>query len=198
MQVVPQVSLGRPANYQDVANAPEHVVAEIVNGEFWTSPRPAPRHANATSVLGVDVGGPYHQGRGGPGGWWILDEPELHLGDDVLVPDLAGWRRERMPVLPDTAYFPLPPDWVCEVLSPATAVLDRARKLPIYARHGVAHAWLVDPIARTLEVLALRDGLWTIVTTYGSSGEIRAEPFGAAPIDLLALWGDPAPPAAGS
>jgi Uma2 family endonuclease len=194
MQPVPQVALGRPANYQDVVDAPEHVVAEIVNGEFWTSPRPAPRHARASSLLGAEIVGPYDRGRGGPGGWWILDEPELHLDNDVLVPDLAGWRRDRMPALPDTAYFPLPPDWVCEVLSPATASLDRARKLPVYARHGVVHAWLVDPVARTLEVLALRHGLWTIVATYSSTGEIRAEPFEAATIDLSMLWGEPPQP----
>jgi len=191
MRTVPRVELGRPAVYRDVIDAPEHLVAEIVDGEFWTSPRPAPRHARASSLLGMELGAPYDAGRGGPGGWWILDEPELHLGDDVLVPDLAGWRRERMPRLPETAFFPLAPDWVCEVVSPHTARLDRTRKLRIYARHDVSHAWLIDPIARVVEVLRRHEGLWTIVATHGGPGVLQAEPFPAAAIDLELLWGEP-------
>ena len=176
MQSVPQVALGRPATYEDLVAVPENLVAEIVDGELWTSPRPAPRHALVYSALGSLLGPPFHHGRGGPGGWWIIDEPELHLGEDALVPDLAGWRRARMPRLPDTAYFGLAPDWVCEILSPSTAVLDRTRKLRVYAREGVRHAWLVDPATRTIEVLALE-----------ASGADRAAPSrvssadGAAP-----------------
>ena len=145
----------RRATYQDVLDAPAHRVAEIVDGTLYTHPRPAMPHALATSVLGHDLGNPFQFGRGGPGGWWIIDEPELHLGEDILVPDLAGWRRERMPDYPDTAYVTLAPDWVCEVLSSSTRKVDLHEKRPVYAREGVGHLWLVDPIDRTLEAFEL-------------------------------------------
>ena len=195
MQPMPRVPpLDRPATYEDLVKVPDICVAEIVDGELHVSPRPAPRHARAGSSLGVLVGGPYDSGRGGPGGWWILDEPELHLGRDVLVPDLAGWRRARMPRLPDTAYFPLAPDWVCEILSPSTASLDRVKKLTIYARERVAHAWLIDPVARTLEVLRLEAGRWTILATHTSSEVVRADPFAEIELELESLWADTAEP----
>jgi hypothetical protein len=85
-----------------------------------------------------------------------LDEPELHFGEHVVVPDLAGWRRERMRAMPRQAFFTLAPDWVCEVLSPSTERADRGRKLRIYAEAGVAHVWFLKPADRTLEVLRLR------------------------------------------
>jgi Uma2 family endonuclease len=191
MQPMPRVPpLDRPATYEDLVKVPDICVAEIVDGELHASPRPGPRHARAGSSLGVLVGGPYDSGRGGPGGWWILDEPELHLGGDVLVPDLAGWRRARMPRLPDTAYFPLAPDWVCEVLSPSTASLDRVKKLTIYAREQVAHAWLIDPVARTLEVLRLEAGRWTILAAHTGSDVVRADPFAEIELELESLWAD--------
>lgn len=178
----------RPATYADLLALPEHVNGEIIGGELIVTPRPAPRHAVAASVLGGQLGPPYHSGQGGPGGWWILDEPELHLGDDVLVPDLAGWRRRRMPVIPDTAYFTIPPDWICEVLSPGTARLDRQRKLAIYNRERVAHAWLLDPLERTLEVLRLDGQQWVIVSVHGEDDEVRAEPFEDTTLPLSHLW----------
>ncbi len=181
----------RPATYDDLLGLPEHVVGEIIGGELIVTPRPAPRHAVAASVLGGDLGPPFHgSGRGGPGGWWILDEPELHLGDDVLVPDLAGWPRSRMPFIPETAYFTLAPDWVCEVLSPGTARLDRLKKLAIYAREGVAHAWLLDPLQRTLEILRLDGGHWVITGIHADQDEVRAEPFHAIGLELSRLWAD--------
>lgn len=183
----------RKARYEDLFDLPENVVGEIVNGEVHVSPRPASPHARVSSVLGSDIGGPFDRGRGGPGGWWILFEPELHLGPDVLVPDLAGWRKERMPQLLNTPYFELPPDWICEVLSPSTARLDRLKKLPIYARVGVRWAWLVDPLARTLEVLEQREGLWTILSVHADDEELRAPPFDAVPLELGALWLPEAP-----
>src|SRR6187402_351383 len=134
----------RPATYADLVAAPEHLVAELIDGVLYTQPRPRGRHAQAASVLGMDLGSPFHRGRGGPGGWIILYEPELHLAEHVLVPDLAGWRRERLPEVPDAAYFELAPDWVCEVLSPGTALFDRRRKVPVYAQARVEHVWLVD------------------------------------------------------
>jgi len=182
------VDARRRATYADLAALPEHVVGEIVGGELVASPRPALRHAGAASVLGMDIGGPFHRGRGGPGGWLILDEPELQLGADVPVPDLAGWRRERLSALPDAASTNIAPDWACEVLSPATARLDRVRKVPIYAREGVGHVWLVDPIAETLEVLALVSGRYQLAGTYGGDALVRAEPFDAIELELAALW----------
>jgi Uma2 family endonuclease len=161
MQPVPQVPLGRRATYDDLLEIPDHVVSEILDGELFTSPRPAPRHAHAQMNLSSALHGPFDRGRGGPGGWRILTEPELHVGQDVVVPDVAGWLRERMPRLPETDYFSTAPDWVCEVLSPSTTTFDRTRKLPIYARERVAHCWLVDPIARTLEILRLESGRWS-------------------------------------
>ena len=133
---------------------------------------------------------PFDHGRGGPGGWWILDEPELHLRTDVLVPDLAGWRRSRMPKYPDCAYFTLSPDWLCEVLSPSTSRLDRAQKLAVYARERVPHAWLIDPLARTLEVLRLDSGRWTILATHAGAEVVRAEPFAEIELELSSLWAD--------
>jgi Uma2 family endonuclease len=187
----------KPATYEDLVRVPEPLVAEIVDGELYASPRPAIPPALAASALGVEIGGPFQRGRGGPGGWWILDEPELHLGGDVVVPDLAGWRRDRLPTLPKEAAFELAPDWICEVLSPATARLDRARKLPAYARENFRHAWLIDPTARTVEVLALDQGSWKLVVACGDDDLVRLPPFDAIELDVLALWGETRPSAPG-
>jgi Uma2 family endonuclease len=176
------------ASYEDLVRVPEYKVAELVDGELFASPRPAPRHANATTELASVLRDPFHHGRGGPGGWQILFEPELHLRDDVLVPDVAGWRRQRMPALPEEAYFELAPDWVCEVVSPSTGPLDRTRKLPVYAREGVSHAWIVDPLLRTLEALELAGGRWQLVAAYGGEEQARIVPFEAIELDLARLW----------
>ncbi len=179
----------RNASYQDILALPEHQVGEIINGELHTHPRPAPRHARAYSALGYLVGGPFDGGRGGPGGWWIIDEPELHLAGDILVPDIAGWRRQRLPTLPQTAWFELAPDWVCEILSPSTARTDRALKMPVYAREGVAHLWLVDPDAHTLEVYRLQEpGQWLLLATLKEDDEVRQPPFEAVGFSLGGLW----------
>jgi Uma2 family endonuclease len=180
----------RPATYADLLDLPEHLVGEIINGELVSHPRPASRHTLAATSLGGELDGPFHKGRGGPGGWWILDEPELHLGPHVLVPDLAGWRRERMPTFPDTAWFESAPDWVCEVLSPTTARLDRGEKLPIYAASGVAHIWLVDPILRTLEAFEIHNGKWLLLAVFKNDEAVSIAPFGAISFGLAALWAD--------
>ncbi|BCX89281.1 hypothetical protein MIN45_P1653 [Methylomarinovum tepidoasis] len=180
----------RLATYEDLCRVPEHLVAEIIDGELIVHPRPAPRHAHAASMLGGEIIHPYHKGSGGPGGWWILDEPEVHLGADVVVPDLAGWRRERLPRLPDTAWFEMAPDWVCEVLSPATCKTDRKRKMPLYARHGVSWLWLVDPETRTLEAYRRQDGRWLLLHTFADQDPVAAEPFQAVPFGLGSLWAD--------
>jgi Uma2 family endonuclease len=180
----------RLATYEDLLRVPAHLVAEIIGGRLVTHPRPAPRHLLASSSLGEEIGGPFHKGRGGPGGWWILDEPELHLGPHVLVPDLAGWRQERMPSLPATAWLEIAPDWICEVLSPSTASGDRAEKLPIYAEHGVSHAWLIDPDLRTLESFEIREGRWLLLTTLTDRDQVSLPPFDAIAFDLSLLWAD--------
>jgi len=183
----------RGATYEDLERVPDTMVAEIVDGELFASPRPRPRHSAAASALGGDLNPPFGQGRGGPGGWWILDEPELHFGEDVLVPDLAGWTRERLPALPQEAFFTLVPDWICEVISPHNERHDRARKMPVYAREGVRHAWLVDPLDRTLEVFRLESGRWDLLAMHRADEIVRAEPFQAVEVDLLGLWGESRP-----
>lgn len=177
------------ATYDDIVALPAHVVGEIVFGVLHTHPRPAPRHAQAVSTLGEELGPPFKRGRGGPGGWLILFEPELHLGPHVLVPDLGGWRRERMPELPvDEAYFSVAPDWVCEVLSPSTAALDRGDKLTVYRTQGVAHVWLIDPVAQTLEIFELADSRYTLRDVFTAGARCRAVPFEAIELDLALLW----------
>jgi Uma2 family endonuclease len=132
--------------------------------------------------------GPFQKGRGGPGGWWILDEPELHLHADILVPDLAGWHKQRLPELPQSPYFDLAPDWVCEILSPSTAREDRVEKMPIYAREGVAHIWLVDPDLRILEAFELRDGQWVLLGAFEEDNLVSVAPFDAITFNLSVLW----------
>jgi Uma2 family endonuclease len=195
MPIVPRVPpLDRAATYEDLLQLPDHLVAEIVGGELHATPRPSPRHARAATRISNRLGPAFDEGRGGPGGWVILFEPELHLGPEVLVPDLAGWHRSRMPRLPDTAYFAVAPDWVCEVVSPATAALDRAGKLAAYARQHVRLAWLIDPLARTLEVLRVEGGRWVILATHAGDEVVRAEPFADIDVDLHPLWAEPEEP----
>ena len=196
MQRMPRVPpFDRPATYDDLVKLPDNLVAEIIGGELHASPRPALPHADAGAAMGGVLMPPFGWGRGGPGGWWIVYEPELHLGADVLVPDWAGWRRVRVPQRPDTPYVSIPPDWIGEILSPSTIQIDRARKLEIYAREGVAHAWLVDPLARTLEVFRLEAGRWVLLGTHVGNVVVRAEPFAEIDLELRLLWADPPSPA---
>lgn len=184
----------RRATYQDVLDAPEHQVAEILAGELHVSPRPGGLANRSGSALGGELFGPFDRGRGGPGGWILLFEPELHINDDVIVPDHAGWRRERFAVIPDAAGITLAPDWICEVLSPSTERFDRAEKMPLYARWGVGHAWLVHPRRRTLEAFRLHHGQWLAIGVYKDADLARIEPFDAIELELAALWADVALP----
>jgi Uma2 family endonuclease len=180
----------RRATYEDVLNAPEHKVAEIIDGVLYLSPRPAFPHAGATTMLVSDLAGPFDRGRGGPGGWRIFVEPELHFGEDVLVPDIAGWRISRMPEQPTGVGTKLAPDWLCETLSPSTARLDRTKKLGIYAREGVPHVWFVEPKRQTLEVFVLRGANLVTQATYRGRERVRVEPFEVVEIELAVLWGE--------
>jgi Uma2 family endonuclease len=178
--------LKKRATYDDLREVPDHFVAEMFDGDLYATPRPALSHAHATSVLTGRLIGGFH--RRGPGGWVILCEPEIHFGDDVLVPDLAGWRRERLPSVPPDAYMTLAPDWVCEVLAASTESIDRGKKLRIYARERVEHVWLVDPLRQALEVLALESGGWATLGRHQGTANVRAAPFRKKALDLGALW----------
>jgi len=176
--------------YEQLAGLPDGLTGEIINGQLRTQPRPSWPHALATSRLGADIEGPYGRGRGGPGGWWIIDEPEVHfvLDVEVTVPDLAGWRRERMPLPPKGHKIEVVPDWVCEVLSPSSTSTDREEKLPLYARYGVQFAWLVDPKGRKLEAFRLEQGRWILLGTLRDDDRVCVAPFDAITIHLAELW----------
>ena len=178
----------KQATYQDIINLPEHIVGEIINGHLETHPRPAPKHAVASSSIGAELVSPFQKARGGPGGWWIIDEPECHLGPHVLVPDLAGWRRQRMTALPETAWFEVIPDWVCEILSPSTARLDRIVKMPIYAQLGVVNLWLIDPELQTLEAFQLHGSHWLLTGTFANDQTVSIAPFAEHTFSLSDLW----------
>lgn len=179
----------RRATYDDVLLASPLQVAEVIDGELRLSPRPAKLHTFAASALGGELFAPFRRGRGGPGGWILLDEPELHLRDDIVVPDLAGWRAERIGVMTDDEpYFTLAPDWVCEVLSRSTAKSDRAQKLPIYARERVPYIWFLDPIVRTLEVFELDGATYRLLGVHRDEERVRARPFDAFELELGVLW----------
>ncbi len=182
------VEKAKRATYADIESLPPHVVGEIAFGVLHTHPRPAPRHGNAAIELQSELVGPFRRGRGGPGGWIFQPEPELRLGPHIVAPDIAGWRRARLPRLPDTAFFEIAPDWLCEVLSPSSQSFDRTDKLSIYASFGVQHCWYVDPDARTLEVLTLHGGKWLIAATFKDADPVSAPPFEAHTFALDLLW----------
>ncbi|MDO9016832.1 MAG: Uma2 family endonuclease [Deltaproteobacteria bacterium] len=184
-----------PEVIEGYRSAPAHLVAEIIDGALSLMPRPRRRHSRSAGELHGELRGPFDRGRDGPGGWVFLPEPELHLGPrpDIVIPDLAAWRTERTPpgfLADDAAGITLAPDWVCEVLSPSTASTDRTKKLPIYRREGVGHAWLIDPTAHTLEVFRRHDLGWLLIATFAGASVVRAEPFDAVPLDLAGLWVD--------
>jgi Uma2 family endonuclease len=181
-------SVRAPATYQDVLDAPPNMVAELVGGVLHLQPRPASRHARASFMLSGRLASTFGDEIGGPGGWYFAFEPELHFRDDVLVPDLAGWRRERMGQFPDVPAIELAPDWVCEILSPGTRAFDLTEKRALYGAQGVGHLWLLDPRAETLEAFALREGAWVLFGAVGGSGEVRLPPFEAIGFPLSALW----------
>jgi Uma2 family endonuclease len=178
----------KPARYEDLLSLPENVTGEILAGELHTQPRPARGHVFVESSLSQSIGSPFQRGSGGPGGWWILVEPELHLGPDVLVPDLAGWRRERMPVIGEGSAFDVSPDWVCEILSPSTRRKDRVIKLPLYVQHGVGWVWLVDPGVCVVQVFEAGQGSWIFRGLFGDADKAHIPPFDAVELDLATLW----------
>jgi Uma2 family endonuclease len=185
MQPAPQ-----PTLYELLESLPEGLTGEVLNGQLHTQPRPSIPHGVAESSLTTELNAPFQKGRGGPGGWWIIAEPEIHfvLDEQVAVPDIAGWRRERMPIPPQGHKVTVVPDWVCEILSPSTESKDRKIKMPLYARYGVAFAWLVDPIAHTLETYRLKAGDWREIGRFSDGDQVAAAPFEAITLDLDSLW----------
>ena len=174
--------------YAELEALPANMVGEIVFGTLHAHPRPARKHGRAAGGLNIAIGAPFQFGRGGPGGWVFIPEHELHLGPEIIVPDISGWTVQRYPANETTSYSIVPPDWLCEVLSPSTKRLDRFQKLPIYAEHGVKHCWFVDPIEKTLEVFILADGAYKIGPTFTDSAAVIAPPFEAHTFDLSLLW----------
>ena len=181
-----------PDLYAELCALPEHVTGEIIGGRLYTQPRPAGPHSVSSSSLGAELYGPYQRGSGGPGGWWIIDEPEIHFSHDeeVCVPDIAGWRKERMPKIPRGHRFKIVPDWVCEVLSPSTAKKDRVVKMPVYAQYGVAYLWLVNPLEKTLEAFELREGCWTVIGLFQDEAKVNIAPFQELELSLGDLWAE--------
>lgn len=181
-------STKRRATYSDVEVAPAHLVAEIIDGELMTHPRPSPRHGATASALGAELSRPFQKGDNGPGGWIFFSEPEVKFGEDLLVPDRAGWRRERLSGYPERNYFTVAPDWVCEVLSGSTEKRDRTLKMRIYGDGGVPHMWLIDPRLQILEAFELADGKWLKIGDWNSDDAVRAPPFDSTSFSLADLW----------
>jgi Uma2 family endonuclease len=180
---------GKRATYEDLYQVPENMTGEIINGELIVTPRPSRKHVYTASALDKKIGSPYQFGEGGgPGGWIILVEPEIGLGEHTLVPDLAGWREERYPDEEPHNWISVPPDWICEVISPSTRRVDKMEKMPIYAQYQIPFCWLVDPMEKTLDVFRLKAGEWVVAGFYVGEAKVRAEPFTAIEINLSDLW----------
>jgi Uma2 family endonuclease len=188
----------RPPTYSDLEAVPENLVAEIIDGALETHPRPRPRHARAANRLSRQLTNRFEEGEGGPGGWIFIIEPELHLGRHVVVPDLAGWRAERLAAEPEHAFIDIAPDWVCEVLSPATGRLDRGPKRRIYAEAGIPHLSLLEPTEGTLEAFALSGRQWLLLTTIQRGEQISTAPFEAVSFPLDDLFPFDVPPSSSS
>ena len=174
--------------YAEFEALPANMVGEIIAGALYSHPRPARKHGTAATDLTVELSNPFRRGNGGPGGWRFIVEQELHLGDNVITPDVSGWTVDRYPFTETTPYTIVPPDWLCEVLSPSTAKFDRFQKLPIYAEHGVKHCWFVDPIEKTLEVFILDNGTYKLGPTFTDNAPVTAPPFEVHTFDLGLLW----------
>lgn len=180
----------KPTLYEQWLNLPDNLVGEIIANQLYSQPRPAAPHALAAAHLGMKIGSPFSLGDGGPGGWWILLEPEIHFKPytEIFVPDIAGWRRERLPSIPNAPYFELVPDWLCEVLSPSTTHKDRQVKMPLYAQYGVRYAWLLDPLAKTLEAFSQHQNTWTLIGSFRDNDLVSVAPFAEISFSLHDLW----------
>jgi Uma2 family endonuclease len=179
--------LKKEATYEDLHRIPENMVGEIIEGDLYALPRPSFRHSNVETGL-AEIRIPYQYGRGGPGGWVILVEPEIKFDKNLLVPDLAGWKKKRLPQPPETNWTRVVPDWICEILSPNSIRIDRVKKMNVYLQNAVPYVWLVDPAAETLEVFRLENDRWSLVLAADGDEKVRAEPFHEIEIELIRLW----------
>jgi len=186
----PSEILKQQTLYESLEALPEGLTGELLNGQLYAHPRPSNRHAYVVSRLDRSVGRGYGDGSDGPGGWWILIEPEVHFVRDteVAVPDLAGWRRERMPYLPEGHRIEVVPDWVCEILSPSTASSDSEVKMPLYAHYGVSYAWLIHPLEHTLEAYRRDASAWVGIGRFADADQVTVPPFEAINLDLGTFW----------
>lgn len=183
----------KPPTLADLDALPPGVVGEIIDGVLYTMTKPRMRHQRTMLKIGGGVAAPFDDGIGGPGGWWIIPEPGIELPDTPeIAPDVAGWRRDRMPEMPIDEPIRIVPDWVCEILSPTTRRHDLLVKLPYYAKVGVAYHWLVDLEGRTVTAQRLDSGRWTTLGVYCDETDARIEPFDVVPLHVASWW----PPAA--
>ncbi|MBK9953013.1 MAG: Uma2 family endonuclease [Candidatus Competibacteraceae bacterium] len=176
------------ATYEDLFDLPENLVGEIIHGQLITQPRPAPKHIVASSALGEELVSPFQkdgEAVQAAGGFWMSRNCIL-----ARIFWCPIWPAGGGNVCPPCRIrpFTLPPDWVCGVLSPGTARIDRADKMPIYAEYGVSFLWLIDPALHTLEAFVLRDGHWSLEHVYQENDEVRAVPFDAVAFSLAGLW----------
>lgn len=179
----------KQATYEDLYSIPENMTGEIIDGELFVTPRPSRKHGLCATALGAAVTAPYQFGQGGgPGGWVFIIEPEIGLGQDILVPDLAGWKRELFPFQEQVNWISVAPNWVSEILSPSTSRSDKVKKMPIYARHGVEHIWLIDPVAMSVDAFRLESGRWFLLGSFAQDDKMRIEPFQEIEINLGDLW----------
>ena len=179
----------KKATYEDLFNIPENMRGEIINGELIVTPRPSRKHGYVAATLIEEVGPPYHRGRGGPGGWIFIVEPEIILGEHIIIPDVAGWKAERFPKEEEQNPISAVPDWVCEIISsPKGELYDRGEKMSIYAEYGVHHAWLINPAIRSLEAYRLESGRWSRLGVFGERKKVRVEPFQEIEFDLGDFW----------
>lgn len=186
---MPRSTATRKATYADLEAVPPHLVAEILYGALVTHPRPVPRHGAATVAMAAVLVGPFQRGFGGPGGWVFVVEPELHLGEHTIVPDLAAWKAEQLPASAvEKAYIEVAPDWVLETLSPSTERYDKGDKRSIYAEFGVGHLWYLDPRSRSLETFIRSGTTWTVGAAYFETDDVCAAPFDAITFPLGLMW----------
>jgi Uma2 family endonuclease len=180
-----------PATIDDLLAIPEaERFHEIIGGELVRKAMPSIRHGGAQAGLLGRLGGPYNRRPGGPrpGGWRFATETEIRFDDsEIYRPDVAGWRRERLPELPDEFPLTVRPDWVCEIVSPSNVRNDVVKKMLTYQRSGVPHYWVIDPIAEALIVYRWTDSGYLLVQSAQGEERVRAEPFDAVSLSVHGL-----------